>query len=90
MNSGPHTNGLQFFVTVDFFMENIDFGNVVSGKMSKRLKNLVQNLANHPEKNNRFWKTCSPPKIIIEKSRVGRFLWNRSRDLGWIWADFIG
>ena len=25
-------------------------------------------------------------KVIIEKSRGGRFLWNRNRDLGWIWA----
>ena len=25
-------------------------------------------------------------KVIIEKSRGGRFLWNRNWDLGWIWA----
>ena len=25
---------------------------------------------------------------IIEKSRCGRFLWNRNWDLGWIWAGF--
>ena len=25
-------------------------------------------------------------KDIIEKSRGGRFLWNRNWDLGWIWA----
>ena len=24
-------------------------------------------------------------KAIIEKSRGGRFLWNRNWDLGWIW-----
>ena len=28
-----------------------------------------------------FW-----PTVIIEKSRGGRFLWNRNWDLGWIWA----
>ena len=25
-------------------------------------------------------------KVIIKKSRGGRFLWNRNGDLGWIWA----
>ena len=25
-------------------------------------------------------------KVIIEKSRGGRFLWNRNLDLGWIWT----
>ena len=25
-------------------------------------------------------------KVIIEKSRGGRFLWNRNWNLGWIWA----
>ena len=25
-------------------------------------------------------------KVIIEKSRGGRFLWNRNCNLGWIWA----
>ena len=25
-------------------------------------------------------------KVIIEKSRGWRFLWNRNSDLGWIWA----
>ena len=25
-------------------------------------------------------------KVIIEKLRGGRFLWNRNWDLGWIWA----
>ena len=25
-------------------------------------------------------------KVIIEKSRGGRFFWNRNWDLGWIWA----
>ena len=27
-------------------------------------------------------------KVIIEKSRCGRCLWNRNWDLGWIWADW--
>ena len=27
-----------------------------------------------------------PHKVIIEKSRGGRFLWNRN--LGWIWASW--
>ena len=27
-------------------------------------------------------------KVIIEKSRGGRFLWNRNWDLGWIWAGW--
>ena len=27
-------------------------------------------------------------KVIIEKSRGGRFFWNRNWDLGWIWADW--
>ena len=27
-------------------------------------------------------------KVIIEKSRVGRFLWNRNWELGWICADW--
>ena len=27
-------------------------------------------------------------KVIIEKSRTGRFLWNGNWDLGWIWADW--
>ena len=27
-------------------------------------------------------------KVIIEKSRGGRFLWNWNWDLGWIWAGF--
>ena len=27
-------------------------------------------------------------KVIIGKSRGGRFLWNRNWDLGWIWAGW--
>ena len=27
-------------------------------------------------------------KVIIEKSRGGRFLWNKYWDLGWIWAGW--
>ena len=27
-------------------------------------------------------------KFIIEKSRGGRFFWNRNWDLGWIWAGW--
>ena len=27
-------------------------------------------------------------KVIIKKSRGGRFLWNRNWDLGWIWAGW--
>ena len=27
-------------------------------------------------------------KVIIEKSRSGRFLWNRNWHLGWIWANW--
>ena len=33
-------------------------------------------------------KSRDPGKVIIEKSRGGRFLWNRNCDLGWIWADW--
>ena len=34
-----------------------------------------------------FLPLCVGPfKVIIEKSGGGRFLWNRNRDLGWIWA----
>ena len=29
-----------------------------------------------------------PNKVIIEKSRCGRFLWNRNWDLDWIWANW--
>ena len=32
--------------------------------------------------------TVVTSKVIIEKSRGGRFLWNRNRDLGWIWAKW--
>ena len=28
-------------------------------------------------------------KVIIEKSRGGKFFWNRNWDLGWIWAGSI-
>ena len=28
-------------------------------------------------------------KVIIEKSRGGRFLWNRNWDLGRIWAEWF-
>ena len=28
------------------------------------------------------------PKVIIEKSLSGKFLWNRNWDLGWIWAGW--
>ena len=31
---------------------------------------------------------CITGKVIIEKSRGGRFLWNRNWDLGWIWAEW--
>ena len=30
----------------------------------------------------------SVDKVIIEKSRGGRFLWNRNWNLGWIWAKW--
>ena len=30
----------------------------------------------------------SHSKVITEKSRGGRFLWNRNLDLGWIWAEW--
>ena len=30
----------------------------------------------------------STGKVIIDKSRVGRFLWNSNWYLGWIWADW--
>ena len=36
-------------------------------------------------KTNSLQFTCFT-KVIIEKSRGGRFLWNRNWDLGWIWA----
>ena len=41
-----------------------------------------------------FHEQCNPAsagprcKVIIEKSRGGRFLWNRNWDLVWIWADY--
>ena len=36
------------------------------------------------------WKPwTNTPKVIIEKSRGGRFLWNRNWDLGWIWTGFF-
>ena len=31
-------------------------------------------------------RRISAVKVIIEKSRGRRFLWNRNWDLGWIWA----
>ena len=36
------------------------------------------------ERENILWVIVS--KVIIEKLRGGRFLWNRNWDLGWIWA----
>ena len=32
--------------------------------------------------------TVDKSKVIREKSRSGRFLWNRNWDLGWIWASW--
>ena len=47
-----------------------------------RLPPLKQVFSETPEVGN-----CTPIcKVIIEKSRGGRFLWNRNWDLGWIWA----
>ena len=45
--------------------------------------NIVERLA----RNLKFYPTIVQ-KVIIEKSRGGRFLWNRNWDLGWIWADW--
>ena len=33
--------------------------------------------------------SMGPIKVIIEKSRGGRFLWIRNSDLGWIWAEIL-